>query len=60
MNAAAIMAMTDSNKDGLITPAEATAAKWSAKEFANGDLNKDGKITMEELRAAMTANGEKP
>ena len=52
--------MTDSNKDGLITPAEATAAKWSAKEFANGDLNKDGKITMEELRAAMTANGEKP
>src|ERR1700739_945033 len=60
MTAAASMAMTDANKDGMITRAEAEAAKWKKAEFERGDLNKDGKITLEELKAAMIANGEKP
>lgn len=44
---------TDTNKDGVISQAEWTAAGRKPEGFAMMDLNKDGNVTREEGRAAM-------
>ena len=44
---------TDTNKDGVISQAEWTAAGRRPEGFTMMDLNKDGKVTREEGRAAM-------
>lgn len=44
---------TDTNKDGVLTKDEWTAAGRKPEGFAMMDANKDGKVTREEGRAAM-------
>jgi Ca2+-binding EF-hand superfamily protein len=45
--------MADSNKDGQITMAEATAA--ATAHFDRADANHDGTLTPDEMRAAHQA-----
>ena len=54
-----IMQRNDTNKDGFITKAEATAAGTQmAQNFDMFDANKDGKVTLDELKSMMAAMGQ--